>query len=179
MRNKKGFTLLELLIAIAVIAILSAAIIFLLNPAETLRKTRDLKRAADIKQIESAVRLYWNDVKHYPDSNNAWTSFDSPSYSVNPIVSPNATNLSTALAPYINGVADPKNLGSDSGYLYRSSPGGVDYCILFWRTPEDLRNFKNSLVNYYRCTGGITANGQCIGSSNSIYLGTGQFAGGC
>mgnify|MGYP001607941649 CR=1 FL=1 len=57
-RKKEGFTLLELLIVIAILAILGAIVIFVLNPAETLRKTRDAQRISDLATIKSAIGLY-------------------------------------------------------------------------------------------------------------------------
>lgn len=53
-----GFTLLELLIVIAIIAIISAFLIFILNPAETLRKGRDSQRISDLSTINRAIALY-------------------------------------------------------------------------------------------------------------------------
>lgn len=55
---KKGFTLLELLIVIGILVILSAIVIFVLNPAETLRKSRDSQRIADLATVKSALGLY-------------------------------------------------------------------------------------------------------------------------
>lgn len=56
--KKRGFTLLELLIVIAIIAILSTIIIFILNPANTLRKSRDSQRIADLSSLNRAIGLY-------------------------------------------------------------------------------------------------------------------------
>lgn len=53
--HAKGFTLLELLIVIAIIAILSIALVFMLNPAETLKKARDAQRISDLKTIKTAL----------------------------------------------------------------------------------------------------------------------------
>lgn len=56
--NKKGFTLLELLIVIGIIAILSVVVIIVLNPAETLRKSRDTQRMSDLATMKTAIALY-------------------------------------------------------------------------------------------------------------------------
>lgn len=61
--KNKGFTLLELLIVIAIIAILSAILIFVLNPAETLRKSRDNQRFSDLSTLKRALGLYALEVK--------------------------------------------------------------------------------------------------------------------
>lgn len=55
--HAKGFTLLELLIVIAIIAILSIALVFMLNPAETLKKARDAQRISDLKSVKTALGI--------------------------------------------------------------------------------------------------------------------------
>lgn len=56
--NKKGFTLIELLVVIAIIALLSTIAIVSLGNAR--QKARDTKRIADIKQIQTALELDYN-----------------------------------------------------------------------------------------------------------------------
>lgn len=58
LRGSKGFTLLELLIVIAIIAILSVALILVLNPAETIRKSRDVQRISDLNTLKNAIGIY-------------------------------------------------------------------------------------------------------------------------
>ncbi len=56
--NPRGFTLLELLIVISIIAILSVALVLVLNPAETLKKARDSQRIADLNTLKTALGIY-------------------------------------------------------------------------------------------------------------------------
>ncbi len=53
-----GFTLLELLIVIGLLAVLSAALVILIDPAERLRQTRDADRLSDLSIISNALNLY-------------------------------------------------------------------------------------------------------------------------
>ncbi|MCD6086082.1 type II secretion system protein [bacterium] len=62
MENKKGFTLLELLIVIAILAILASAVIVVINPAEILKKSRDTRRVSDLDSLRLALALYVTDV---------------------------------------------------------------------------------------------------------------------
>lgn len=56
--SARGFTLLELLIVISIIAILSVALVIVLNPSEILKKSRDSQRIADLNTMKSAIGIY-------------------------------------------------------------------------------------------------------------------------
>ncbi len=62
---KKGFTLVELLVVIAIIAILSTLSVVALNSARA--KARDARRLSDIKQIRTALEMYFDSNMAYPD----------------------------------------------------------------------------------------------------------------
>ncbi len=64
MRKQRGFTLIELLVVIAIIGLLSTLAVVALNNARM--KSRDAKRVSDIKQIQTALELYYNDANAYP-----------------------------------------------------------------------------------------------------------------
>lgn len=61
---KKGFTLIELLVVIAIIGLLSTLAVVSLNNAR--EKSRDAKRVSDVKQVQTALELYFADQNGYP-----------------------------------------------------------------------------------------------------------------
>jgi prepilin-type N-terminal cleavage/methylation domain-containing protein len=65
-QNKKGFTLIELLVVIAIIGLLSTMSVLALNQARA--RARDAKRISDVKQIQTALELYYNEEGSYPAS---------------------------------------------------------------------------------------------------------------
>jgi general secretion pathway protein G len=67
-KTNKGFTLIELLVVIAIIGLLSTMAVVALNNAR--QKARDAKRVSDIKQIQTALELFYNDASSYPTSAN-------------------------------------------------------------------------------------------------------------
>jgi prepilin-type N-terminal cleavage/methylation domain-containing protein len=62
----KGFTLVELLVVMGVIAVLSGVLVLLINPVLQLQKSSDAKRKSDLRQIQSALELYRADQLAYP-----------------------------------------------------------------------------------------------------------------
>lgn len=61
-----GFTLIELLVTISIIAIISTVLLANFNAAR--ERGRDAQRKADLKNISTALRLYYNDYGAYPAS---------------------------------------------------------------------------------------------------------------
>jgi type II secretory pathway pseudopilin PulG len=56
-RSTSSFTLVELLVVIGILAILTAAIVIILNPSELLKQGRDSTRMTDLANIQKAVQL--------------------------------------------------------------------------------------------------------------------------
>lgn len=65
--TKKGFTLVELLIVIAIISILVTVVLIAINPRRIISDTNDTKKRTELNQIKTSLQLYFNDNGAYPD----------------------------------------------------------------------------------------------------------------
>ena len=63
-KSSKGFTLIELLVVISIISLLSSVVFASVNSARM--KARDVKRKADLKEISTALELYYDAYGVYP-----------------------------------------------------------------------------------------------------------------
>jgi len=68
-KNNKGFTLVELLVVMAILGILVTLIGGAFVSAQM--RGRDAQRKSDLKQIANALELFYNDYGHYPDADEA------------------------------------------------------------------------------------------------------------
>jgi len=121
MQNKKGFTLIELLIVIAIIGILSS--IAVVSVGNVRRFARDSKRLADIRQIQTALEMYFNENNAYP----LGTAIDTDL-----VLGSDATKaLCNSGAPGYRGFDTQQNCGGVTMYLAtvpaNPVPGGANY----------------------------------------------------
>jgi len=68
--KNSGFTLIELLVVVAMIGILATLVLANLNAAR--ERSRDVVRKADLKGVETALRLFYNDFGYFPNSNASY-----------------------------------------------------------------------------------------------------------
>jgi len=116
---KKGFTLMELLIVMSIIAIITA--IGLVSYAPINRRSRDAKRKSDLEQVRSALEMYRSDNGYYPTSSAA--SF-SPLTTLDP-----GDGNGPLVSTYLPSIPmDPKNTTATlRTYYYIVIGAGPDY----------------------------------------------------
>ncbi len=125
-----GFTLIELLVVIAIIGLLATIVMVSVNSARS--KARDVKRAADIKQVALALEIYYDTNGSYPTA-AAWYGGTGNCWGT---VTDNW--VPGLVSTYISKLPlDPKPTACSSVYLYAG--GGANYKIIA-HVPENCEN---------------------------------------
>ncbi len=103
-QENKAFTLLEIIVVVAIIGLLSAVIFSIISSARA--KGRDAKRVSDIRQINTAIGMYQNDhAGNPPDLGNPscvnFYTYDPSCFASSETGIINWQNLKTQLEPYL------------------------------------------------------------------------------
>jgi prepilin-type N-terminal cleavage/methylation domain-containing protein len=102
-QSNKGFTLIEILVVIGIIAILAAIVIVSINPAKRFQDARNSQRKANVESILNAVQQDMVDHKGITTC-----TIGTVAKNISSIVG--ETNLATCLAPYLAVLpVDPQN----------------------------------------------------------------------
>ncbi len=62
LKQRSSFTLIELLVVIGILAILTTAVVIVLNPSQLLKQARDATRASDLASLTHAINLLQSQV---------------------------------------------------------------------------------------------------------------------
>ena len=103
--NKRGFTLVELLVTISILATLMA--VLLPNLMGSRQRARDSKKIQELGTVKNALRMYYNDNQSYPAGDGE-------------------TDLSEELLEYLPGVV---GIGSTYYYYQASGGDGFNLCV--------------------------------------------------
>lgn len=118
--KKRGFTLIELLVVIAIIGILATLAVVALQQAR--QNARDSKRMADMKQVQTALELFFNENGRYPTTDE-WNS--------GTIVSSSSQETFMYSIPSAPSPADGSCLEASNTYTYTPQNSGASYTIDF------------------------------------------------
>ncbi len=132
-KNTKGFTLIELLVVIAIIGLLASVVLLALNSARA--KSRDAKRLADVRQLTTALELYYNDFNAYPAQVTAAVVLTGVAAGTNAIA--NLVPAYVGALPTAPTPAESNCSGSgtsqtlNNSYVYVTTAGGASYTLSF------------------------------------------------
>lgn len=123
LKSERGFTLIEILIVVAIIAVLASAVLIGLGPVQ--RQGRDARRIQDLRQVQNALELYYSKCGYYPGGVNsaappcaAWSAVST------------WNNVTDALEGSSIGVPQiPNDPTSGSDYFYGTSGTGNSYVV--------------------------------------------------
>lgn len=159
-KNKQGFTLIEMLIVVAIIAILASIILVGLGPTQSLG--RDARRVSDLHEVQNGLELYYSAKGQYPiASGGAWTGTGS--------LSDQLTNAGLQ----INSV--PNDPTANTNYQYGTDTGGTTYivaAVLENGTGGEWDNYPATApANYASVTGsGDSSIGSCAQTDKDFCL---------
>ncbi len=109
MINKKGFTLIEVLVVIFIIGLLASVVLVGLGTFRA--RGRDARRIADLRSTQNILELYYAKNGEYPGSNN-WGDLKS-----------------VLVGAGIGVSAIPSDPDSDQDYFYGVSSSGQSYAL--------------------------------------------------
>ena len=145
-KNKKqnGFTLIELMVVVAVIALLSSVALIAFMSAR--QKSRDAKRLSDMTQMNTGLALYFASNRGYPSGPNGIPEALMPNYAStlprNPQPADGICTSVTYDPPVPNGTVADNYYYYPSGTPYLGTEGSMVYPDYY----------------YYICLGNMTGN---------------------
>lgn len=72
--KQKGFTLIEVLIVVGIIGLLASVVLSGLGSVRS--RGRDARRAADLRQVQQGLELYYTRFQSYPTNVTDWESLE-------------------------------------------------------------------------------------------------------
>jgi prepilin-type N-terminal cleavage/methylation domain-containing protein len=138
--ERKGFTLIEILIVVAIIAILASIVLVGLGPTQ--QSGRDARRLSDLHEIQNGLELYYNACGYYPGTATVAPCLAYKPITVTPAISQLAIILTSFSSLGVNSIPDDPTSGQH--YTYSAVPGGTSYIL-----SAKLENANNSVFNSY------------------------------
>lgn len=152
-RTNKGFTLIEILIVVAIIGILASIVLVGLNPSK--KAANDARRLSDLKQVQNALELFYHKCGYYPapgasETGSSCSDFTTHLLGINPDdptqETQTWTGLKNSLQNSVSGVgiipSDP--VGGRFSYTYAVNKTDGQSYVLKAHTESNPQALKSS-----------------------------------
>lgn len=169
-KNTHGFSLMEILVVIAIVGILTSILVVNYNQAR--QSSRDKIRQSDLKALQLAIELYRSQNGTYPAQGcgTPGAQWAGPG--------PHSASWGASCPEYIIGLVpdyiaklptDPSRENEDNvGYIYITDPSRSVYKLMAHRSVES--NFVTSFANEFsRCPNVTLPNCPDVESNENIY----------
>lgn len=124
--RQSGFTLIESTLVLLIMAILGTIVYTLINFNGIAKKTRDAQKAIDLKNIQTALELYYKDYQVYPLM-SSWLNLAEPNNSLAKALVPSYLNYLPYVGP--RDLTKPCENLKVPGYFYSTNNSGQSYVL--------------------------------------------------
>jgi prepilin-type N-terminal cleavage/methylation domain-containing protein len=133
MKARRGFTIMELLVSLAIIAVLLSVVLVLMDNVR--ERTRDSKRVSDMREVSKAFELYAVENGRFPIAVETVT-----------ITGEDAVSTALESAETISEMpTDP--IHPTTSYTYQTDPQGDTYTISFCLETDNIENYSKGCGN--------------------------------
>lgn len=159
----KGFSLIEVMVVVALLGILSSSVVYAINPIKRIQQARDADRRIDIATITDALAAYNTINGQYPEEVGCDSSIGSRNGTCPPSHAEQSWDINSSIYTELVDEGLLKNLPTDpindDTYHYRYEPRGPheDPCrhtnqhCNYW-VGGRLENPKDPTKPIYRCS---------------------------
>jgi len=133
MKNKKGFTLIEILVVVSIIGFLTTIVLVSLNSAK--EKAQETAGIQQLKEVKNAINMFYSDNGYYPEGN----------------IDNLESVLSTGGKVYISEITDNPQLvyfGTSTGSIICNSGKCPNYSLALWDLKDSGMMVWQDAINY-------------------------------
>jgi len=139
MRVHKGFTLIEIIVVLALLGVVAASALATIDPFGQLQKSNDAHRKADLESVQHALELYYQDKGGYPTSSADFQIMNGPI----------TVSWGSSWSPYMTTL--PKDPSLSNRYVYYSPPSASGQAYYLYANLQRGAKDKQSCNNGNAC----------------------------
>lgn len=155
-KSQKAFTLIELMVVVAIIGILTAIVVANLTKAKA--RSRDAKRISDINQVQLALELFFDRCNQYPTLLNGMPNTGAT----------NGCPIGINLGTFISKIPTPPNPGENYYYGVKVEGSGVDISYTDYVLKAVLEGSNSALTDSYHGSDLYGISGSATPCSNAL-----------